>query len=81
MGVIKAAGKKVGGALGLTAPQTLMKKADTSGVEKKQEDELAALRTQEEKRTAAALKKKRGRASLISGSERGIDQGKQETLG
>ena len=81
MGAIKAAGKKVGGgfgrALGLAQSSGLIQ----SNTDKAQADELASLKSQEEKRTAAALKKKRGRASLISGSERGIDQGKQETLG
>ena len=45
--------------------------------EARREEEIAELGRQEDKRKAAAMRKRRGRASLISGSEQGI----QETLG
>ena len=42
--------------------------------EKAQAEELATLKKQEESRVAAMNRKKRGRASLISGSETGENQ-------
>jgi len=38
----------------------------------RQTDELAKLKSEEDQRTAAAGRKRRGRASLISGDETGI---------
>lgn len=46
--------------------------------EKRQADEAAKLKNQEEKRIAAAGRKRQGRASLISGAETGE---RSETLG
>jgi len=46
--------------------------------EKRQSEEAAKLKNQEEKRIAAAGRKRQGRASLISGAETGV---KSDTLG
>jgi len=46
----------------------------------RQEEELAKLKGIEAKKVAAAQRRTRGRASLISGAETGV-QGTQDTLG
>jgi len=52
-------------------------RAAKAAADKRQADELAKLTREEDQRTAAASRKKRGRASLISGEETGLS----DTLG
>ena len=49
--------------------------------QKAQEKELADLQAKEDARVAAMGRRKRGRASLISGSESGDESGLSNTLG
>jgi len=56
------------------SPEEIRQKAEA---EQRQKDELAKLKSEEESRTNALKRKRRGRASLISGEETGLS----ETLG
>lgn len=49
--------------------------------EKAQAEELATLQAQEDARAAAMQRKRRGRASLLSGSEEGQTKDLKKTLG
>ncbi len=62
-------------------PKMPQKSEDQLIAERSQADEIKRLKREESARKAALVRGQGGRASLISGSERGISAGTKDTLG